>query len=345
MEKLIALLLAFIMVLSLSACGKDDTVNNIDIDSDIAITESDNVDATESKTESDTTESTDNSSANESTADNSSSKTSSPSSSTSKPAVSSKATTSKNVSTAAVSSKTVESSNPTTKECSHNIKYTFDGIANTLSHTGQCTLCKEYFNKNTACKDENKDNKCDTCSTKMDFGTAFQNAGFEINWVGLSYSDKIYDANPVLTAETVFMETRYKTTETDVKFTYSGEIYIYSAADFEKMAKSLFNIDDAKIAEMRTLQQTRVDDSGTRTSVTVYDSTTNTYSFEQGAFGGGGEPDYLGYKKISDSEYAVYINDTSYDYVKVINCTYTDTVKISNIYAIDTAPADIVKFK
>ncbi|MBP3627189.1 MAG: hypothetical protein J6J39_03970 [Clostridia bacterium] len=333
MKRTLTLLLAILMILSLTACNKNDTTSDINTGSDITSTESDNVDATESETESDTTESTDDSSTTESTTDNSSSETSKPSSTT----------------TSTESSKTITStttsSNTTKKECSHNIKYTFDGIANTWSHTGQCTLCKEYFNKNTACKDENKDNKCDTCSTKMDFGTAFQNVGYIINWVGLSYSDKVYDANPVLTAETVFMETRYKTTETDVKFTYSSEIYIYSATDFEKTAKSLFNIDDAKIAEMRTLQQTRVDDSGTQTSVSVYDGTTNTYSFEQGAYGGGGEPDYLGYKKVGDTEYTVYINDSSYGYVKVINCTYTDTVKISNIYAIDTAPSDIVKFK
>lgn len=323
MKKSLALLLAILMVLSLTACSKDDTVSDDNTSSNLTTTESDVEDVTENKTESDATEST---------ATDSSSETSTPSSSSSKPTESSKPTTS--TTTPSTTTK------PTETKCTHNIKYTFDGIANTWSHTGQCTLCKGYFNNNIACADKNKDNKCDICSAKMDFGTAYQNVGFIISWTGLNYSDKRYDENPVLTAETVFMETRYKTKETDVKFNYSSETYIYSATDFEKMAKSLFNIDDAKIAEMRTLQQKR-----DGTMVNVYDSVSNTYSYEQGAFGGGGSPDYLGYKKISDTEYAVYINDTSYDYVKVINCTYTDTVKISSIYAISTAPSGLIKFK
>lgn len=326
MKRILAILLALIMVLSLAACNKDDTASDVDTSSDITITESDSEDITES----DNTESTDDTEQTESTVTDSSSETPTPSSSTSKPTESSKPTT---------STTTPSTTTPTETKCTHNIKYTFDGIANTWSHSGQCTLCKENFNNNVACADKNKDNKCDDCSAKMDFGTAYQNVGFTISWMGLNYSDKRYDENPVLTAETVFMETKFKTTESDIKFNYSGETYIYSASEFEKTAKSLFNITDAMIAEMKALQQKR-----DGTMVTVYDSTTNTYSYEQGAFGGGSSPDYLGYKKISDTEYAVYINDTSYDYVKVINCTYTDTVKISNIYAVSTAPSGLTKF-
>ena len=318
MKRIFALLLTVVMVFSLVACNKDNTASDVDTSSDTTITET----SSEEKTESDTTEST---------VTDSSSESSTPSNSSSEPTENSKPTTS--TSTPSTTAK------PTETKCTHNIKYTFDGIVNTWSHTGQCTLCKEYFNNNVACADETKDNKCDVCSAKMDFGTAYQNVGFTISWVGLDFSDKRYDENPVLTAETVFMETRYKTKETDIKFNYSGETYIYSATAFEKMAKSLFNVNDAMIAEMKTLQQKR-----DGTMVNVYDSATNTYSYEQGGFGGGEEPDYLGYKKITDTEYAVYINDTNYDYVKVINCTYTDTVKISNIYAISTAPSGLTKF-
>lgn len=250
-------------------------------------------------------------------------------SSTSKPQDTSKPTT---------STTTPSTTKPT--ECKHNIKYTFDNIANTWSHTGQCTLCKEYFSKNTACADPNKDNKCDTCSEKMDFGTAYKNVGYVINWMGLDFSEYRYNETPILTAETVFMETRYKTKESDVKYDDFSETYIYSASEFEKVAKSLFNINDATIAEMKTLKQERYE-----TLANVYDSATNTYSYEQGAFGGGASPQYLGYRKISDTEYAVYINDTSYDYVKVINCTYTNTVKISSIFAVNSAPADITRFE
>lgn len=325
MKQTFALLLAVVMMFSLVACNKDDTASDVDTSSNITITESDSEDITES----DNTESTDDTEQTESTVTDSSSETSTPSSNSSKPTESSKPTTS-----------TTTPTKPSETQCIHNIKYTFDGIANTWSHSGQCTLCKENFNNNVACADKNKDNKCDDCSAKMDFGTAYQNVGFTISWMGLNYSDKRYDENPVLTAETVFMETKFKTTESDIKFNYSGETYIYSASEFEKTAKSLFNITDAMIAEMKTLQQKR-----DGTMVNIYDSATNTYSYEQGAFGGGAEPDYLGYKKISDTEYAVYINDTSYDYVKVINCTYTDTVKISNIYAVSTAPSGLTKFK
>ena len=298
--------------------------------------------------ESNTTESTDNTSKTESTTDSNSSQTSKPSSSSKKCSDADHSRQlAQGINTCSVCGKSLKqqssskpsTSTPSETECKHNVKYTFDNIPNTWSHTGECTLCKTPFENNVACADANKDNKCDACSAKMDFGTAYKNKGFVIEWVGLNYSDTRYDETPLLTAETVFMETKFKTTEIDVKFTEFSEIYTYSASDFEKMAKSLFNIDNAKITEMRALQQRR-----DGTMVSLYDSATNTYSYSQGAFGGGNPPDYLGYKKISDTEYAVYINDTSYDYVKVINCTYTDTVKISSIYAISSAPSDLTKF-
>lgn len=300
-------------------------------------------------------ESTNDTEKTESTAGNNSSNTSKPANNTSKPNESGKPATSTNTpstnkpATSKPSATTPPSTNTST-ECKHDIKYTFDNIANTWSHSGQCTLCKQSFNNNVACEDKNKDNKCDTCSAKMDFGTAYQNIGFIINWVGLNYSDTRYDENPVLTAETVFMETKNQTNEINTGGNYFEDIYYYSAPEFERVAKSLFNIDDTMIAKMRKLQQKRVisydeDFNVTETAiVNLYDSASNTYSYAHGAFGGGGSPDYLGYKKIRDTEYAVYINDTSYDYVKVINCTYTDTVKISNIYAVSTAPSGLVKF-
>ncbi len=322
MKRIFVLLFAVVMVISLGACNKDNTASDTDTSSDTTIIET----SSEATVESEPTEST---------VTNSSSESSIPTNSSSEPTESSKPAT----------SSTPSASTPSETKCNHKIKYTFDNIPNTWSHSGECTLCKEKFDKKVACADKNKDNKCDDCSAKMDFGTAYQNANFIISWRSLNYSNTRYDENPVLTAETVFMETRYKTKEADVKFNYFGETYYYSAAEFEKTAKSLFNIDDAKIAEMRLLQQERINDDETRETVTVYDSATKTYSYMQGNFGGGAGPDYLGYKKISDTEYAVYINDTSYDYVKVINCTYTDTVKISGIYAISSAPTGLTKFK
>ncbi|MBP3627188.1 MAG: hypothetical protein J6J39_03965 [Clostridia bacterium] len=56
MKKLITLLLALIMVLSLAACGKDDTASDIDTGNDITTTESDNVDTAENEAENDIAE-------------------------------------------------------------------------------------------------------------------------------------------------------------------------------------------------------------------------------------------------------------------------------------------------
>lgn len=340
MRKILALLLVGIMMLSFSACGRDDTGSDTDTSSITTTTENDS----QSTAENGTTESTD---STDTMTDNSGSETSKPTEPSKSAASTGTPSTSKlqSISKPAKTNKPTKTKSPTKtnkptqKECDHRYKFTFDGLEGIWSHTGKCTLCKEYVNKNIACADTNKDNKCDACSAKMDFGTAYKNVGYKINWVGLDFSDHRYSETPVLTAETIFMETRYKTKESDVKFNYSGETYIYSASEFEKVAKSLFNINNAKIAEMKALQQTR---SGTL--VNVYDSATKTYSYEQGAYGGGVSPEYLGYKKISDTEYAVYINDRSYDYVKVINCTYTDKVKISSICAVDSAPSDITRF-
>lgn len=86
------------------------------------------------------------------------------------------------------------SNNSTTSTaCKHNVKYTFDNKANTWTHTGKCTICNEYVGKNVACKDENKDNKCDNCSAKMDFGTAYLNADFSLYRIVYPWS--LYNSN------------------------------------------------------------------------------------------------------------------------------------------------------
>ena len=289
-------------------------------------------------------ESTNDTEKTESTAGNNSSNTSKPANNTSKPNESGKPATSTptpstNKPATSKPSATTPPSTNTSTECKHNIKYTFDNIANTWSHSGQCTLCKQSFNNNVACEDKNKDNKCDTCSAKMDFGTAYQNVGYgidEILWL---------EGNPSYMLKTVFNETKNHTKVINTGGNYFEDISYYSAPEFEKVAKSLFNIDDTMIAEMRKLQQKRVisydeDFNETETAiVNLYDSTTNTYSYAHPAYGGDNSPTYHGYKKISDTEYYVYANSN------IIKCTYTDTVKISSIEHTETIPSDLIKFK
>ena len=304
--------------------------------------------------ESNTTESTDNTSKTESTTDSNSSQTSKPSSSSKKCSDADHSRQlAQGINTCSVCGKSLKqqssskpsTSTPSETECKHNVKYTFDNIPNTWSHTGECTLCKTPFENNVSCADANKDNKCDACSAKMDFGTVYKNIGLYFGGY-LGGSNIEYTSTPALYAETIFLETLSKSEpfESEPVWYDDGNekyivtsIYKYSGTEFEKKAKSLFNIDDAKLSELRAVKQRR---SGTM--VNVYDSATNTYSYEDPNAGGGGIDEYLGYKKISETEYTVY--GKTWDCVMVINCTYTDTVKISSIYTTSSAPSGLTKF-
>ena len=230
--------------------------------------------------------------------------------------------------------------------CSHNYVCTFDGIAGTHSHSGQCLLCKEPI-KGEACADNNKDYACDRCSTKMNFAAAYNNVAFEMDWHGLGDS-RGYGFTPSLPAETVFMEAKVKSAYSDVEYEYSGEWYIYPASTIESMAKTLFHIDDAKIAEMRTLQQSHwSDEEEAMIMVNTYDSATNTYRYFRGAYGGGDEiAEKVGYTQTGDTEFTVYLITNSYRdiYYVGINCTYTDTIKASGVFVTETLPADLISF-
>lgn len=281
-------------------------------------------------------EKADNTEKNESTETDSSSEASTPNSS-SKPTESKKPTS------------TITPNQSTPTECKHKIKYTFDNKANTWTHSGKCTLCNEYVGKSIACKDENKDNKCDFCSAKMDFGTAYLNSGFII-----IREDELYDSNGKnidYDSNFVFLKFMYsfcvyncihnaKAIKVDK---YYFDIEYYSATEFENIARLYFNIDDSVIEQLRTLmayrhlqtfEQYENGEIGQSKLTTIYDSATNTYSWQSSA-GGGGNPELLGYKKISDIEYIAYLGWEE-DILYTAKCTYNDTVKISSIEHMDT---------
>ena len=226
--------------------------------------------------------------------------------------------------------------------CAHDtVEVIFDNIMSTWSHTGRCADCGALVYENSACVDEDKNNQCDLCRVKIDFVTAFNTINFDFDWPTLNDS-RGYGFEPSLPAETVLMEAITKTNCIDVKYEEFGEWYIHSAEEVEKNAKLIFDIDDAKIAEMKTLQQTVVGQK-----INVYDSATNTYKYFHGAYGGGegGWPQKKGYEKISDTEYVVYLNTRSYNgiYYVALNCTYiNNTVRVTGIFVTEELPSNIL---
>ena len=228
-----------------------------------------------------------------------------------------------------------------TQECNHSkVLYTFDNVMSAWSHTGQCENCDAYVNKNSNCVDKDKNNECDLCKVQFNFVTAFNKMNFDFDWPTLT-SSRGYGFEPSLPAETVLMEAIMQSTCTEIQYEYSGEWYIFSAEEVEKNAKLIFDIDDAKIAKMKTLQQF-VDEK----YVNVYDSATNTYKYFHGAYGGGTNnwPQKLGYQKLSDTQYVAYINTRSYNgiYYVALNCTYTDTLKVTGIFVTEELPSNIL---
>lgn len=226
--------------------------------------------------------------------------------------------------------------------CAHDtVETIFDNIMFTWSHTGRCTDCGALVYENSACVDKDKNNQCDLCGVKINFVTAFNAINFDFDWPTLNDS-RGYGFEPSLPAETVLMEAVMNSNCIDIQYEEFGEWYIHSAEEVERNAKLIFDIDDTKIAEMKTLQQT-VDGQ----KVSVYDSASNTYKYFHGAYGGGSVdwPIKMGYEKISDTKYVAYLNTRSYNgiYYVALNCTYiNNTVKVTGIFLAEELPSNIL---
>lgn len=150
---------------------------------------------------------------------------------------------------------------------------------------------------------------------------------------------------------TLYLQFQYQFCKSNAKVIkesddYIYRIYYYSATEIESIAKSKFNIDDSFIAQLRTLTDSRwllpfnyQGEWGEPDFIPIYDSATNTYTTQDKARGGYEEDVSFVYKKISDTEYIVYLND-----YYAVYCTYNDTVKVSKVeYGINT-PSDLIKF-
>lgn len=221
-------------------------------------------------------------------------------------------------------------------------KLTSDTIKTSTSTTKRTSVTTTI--KCVNCIDNNKDNKCDLCSAKMDFVTAYKNAGK----LFLS-PESAYDGNPSLFLRIIHetVASRANVQKSESNFEHQKLSY-YSAQEFEQVVHSLFAVDDKTIEELRKLKADQIVGGSypnyTFNFIPVYDGKNETYFYCHIFLSGGSwDPyEYLGYKQLNDTEYVIYI-----DRLWAITCTYTNTVKISNVEKIASKdlPSDLLKFE
>ena len=148
MKRILALLLASIMLLSLCACNKENNTSDTNLSSDITTIESDNTETTESDTESNVLTDTDVTDTTEITSNNSVSDTSESSNNTSKPSSSAtnnlKPTTSINTSNTGSNNDNSNNNTPSNNVCSHpdtEIRGRIEPTTTATGYTGD-TYCK-----------------------------------------------------------------------------------------------------------------------------------------------------------------------------------------------------------